>query len=103
MPPRRPAGGGAGRADLLRPTVTAAAPLLASQDVLGIERTADLMSTLLGAQVSTGFISCCLTRLDTALTTAGFEPALKTALVAQDVLSTDETPAPLTDAATREP
>ena len=85
------------------PNVTAAATLLASQDVLSIERTADLMSTLLGAQVSTGFISCCLTRLDDALTTAGFEPALKTALVAQDVLGTDETPAPLTDAATREP
>jgi transposase len=85
------------------PNVTAAATLLASQDVLSIERTADLMSTLLGAPVSTGFISCCLTRLDDALTTAGFEPALKTALIAQDVLGTDETPAPLTDAATREP
>ena len=85
------------------PNVTAAATLLASQDVLSIERTADLMSTLLGAQVSTGFISCCLTRLDDALTTAGFEPALKTALIEQDVLGTDETPAPLTDAATREP
>ena len=85
------------------PNVTAAATLLASQDVLSIERTADLMSTLLGAPVSTGFISCCLTRLDDALTTAGFEPALKTALIAQEVLGTDETPAPLTDAATREP
>jgi transposase len=55
------------------PNVTAAATLLASQDVLGIERTTDLMSTLLGAVVSTGFISSCLTRLDDALTTAGFE------------------------------
>ena len=82
------------------PNVTAAATLLASQDVLGIERTADLMSTLLGVAVSTGFISCCLTRLDDALTTAGFEQALKTALGAQDVLGTDETPAPLTTAAT---
>ena len=62
------------------PNVTAAATLLASQDVLGIERTADLMSALLGVAVSTGFISCCLTRLDDALTTAGFEQALKTAL-----------------------
>jgi transposase len=81
------------------PNVTAAATLLASQDVLGIERTADLMSALLGVAVSTGFISCCLTRLDTALTTAGFEQALKTALGEQEVLGTDETPAPLTDAA----
>jgi hypothetical protein len=81
------------------PNVTAAATLLASQDVLGIERTADLMSALLGVAVSTGFTSSCLTRLDDALTTAGFEPALKTALGAQDVLGTDETPAPLTTAA----
>ena len=78
------------------PNVTAAATLLASQDVLGIERTADLMSTLLGVAVSTGFISSCLTRLDDALTTAGFEETLKAALRAQDVLGTDETPAPLT-------
>ena len=82
------------------PNVTAAATLLASQDVLGIERTADLMSTLLGVAVSTGFISSCLTRLDDALTTAGFEETLKAALRAQDVLGTDETPAPLTAAAT---
>jgi len=85
------------------PNVSAAATLLASQDVLSIERTTDLMSTLLGAEVSTGFVSCCLTRMDDALTTAGFEPALKTALLAQQVLGTDETPAPLTDTATREP
>jgi len=85
------------------PNVTAAATLLASQDVLSIERTADLMSTLLGAPVSTGFVSTCLTRLDDALTTAGFEPALKTALGGQDVLGTDETPAPLTTAAISEP
>ena len=78
------------------PNVTAAATLLASQDVLGIERTADLMSALLGVAVSTGFISSCLTRLDDALTTAGFEETLTTALHAQDVLGTDETPAPLT-------
>ena len=85
------------------PNVTAAATLLASQDVLGIERTADLMSTLLGVAVSTGFISSCLTRLDDALTTAGFEEALKAALRAQDVLGTDETPAPLTTAAGSDP
>jgi hypothetical protein len=82
------------------PNVTATAALLAGQDVLGIERTADLMSALLGVVVSTGFISSCLTRLDDALSSAGFEQALKTALGAQDVLGTDETPAPLTTAAT---
>jgi transposase len=81
------------------PNVTAAATLLASQDVLGIERTADLMSALLGAEVSTGFVSSCLTRLDDALAAAGFEEALKAALAEQEVLGTDETPAPLTNAA----
>ena len=85
------------------PNATAAATLLASQDVLGIERTADLMSALLGVEVSTGFVSSCLTRLDTALTAAGLEEALKAALREQEVLGTDETPAPLTGAAGNEP
>lgn len=78
------------------PQVAAAAAWLASQDVIGIERAADMMAALLGAPVSTGFVSSCLARLDTALTTAGFEDELKGALREQDVLGTDETPAPLT-------
>jgi transposase len=48
---------------------------------------------------STGFVSRCLVRLDAALAAAGFEDALKDALRAADVLGTDETPAPLTAAA----
>jgi len=82
------------------PNVTAAATLLASTDVIGIERAADLMDALLGAPVSTGFASRCLARLDGALISAGFEDALKDALRAADVPITDETPAPLTTAAT---
>ena len=82
------------------PNVTDAATLLASTDVIGIERAADLMSALLKAPVSAGFVSRCLVRLDAALTAAGFEDALKDALRAADVLGTDETPAPLTTAAT---
>ena len=78
------------------PNVIAAATFLASTDVLGLERTADLMSALLGTPVSTGFISRCLVRLDNALRKAGFEDALKTALSSADVLGTDESPAPLT-------
>ena len=78
------------------PHVGAATAWLASQDVIGIERAADMMAALLGAPVSTGFVSSCLARLDTALTTAGFEEELKAALREQDVLGTDETPAPLT-------
>lgn len=85
------------------PNVTAAATLLASTDVIGVERAAELMSALLGAGVSTGFVSSCLVRLDDALITSGFEDALKEALAAADVLGTDETPAPLTAAATGEP
>jgi transposase len=82
------------------PNVVAAATLLASTDVIGVERAADLMGALLKAPVSTGFVSRCLVRLDAALTAAGFEDALKDALRASDVLGTDETPAPLTTAAT---
>ena len=82
------------------PNIAAAATLLASQDVIGIERTADLMSALPGVEVSTGFISSCPARLDAALTTAEFEDALKVALREADVLGTDETPAPLTGEAT---
>ena len=81
------------------PNVTDAATLLASTDVIGIERAADLMGALLKAPVSTGFVSRCLIRLDAALIAAGFEDALKSALRAADVLGTDETPAPLTGAA----
>jgi glyceraldehyde-3-phosphate dehydrogenase/erythrose-4-phosphate dehydrogenase len=82
------------------PDVVAAATLLASTDVIGIERAADLTGALLKAPVSTGFVSRCLVRLDAALTAAGFEDALKDALRASGVLGTDETPAPLTTTAT---
>jgi transposase len=80
------------------PNVVDAATLLASTDVIGVERAADLMGALLKAPVSTGFVSRCLVRLDAALITAGFEDAPKDALRAADMLGTDETPAPLTSA-----
>jgi len=82
------------------PNVVTAATLLASTDVIGLERAADLMGALLKAPVSTGFVSRCLARLDAALTAAGFEDALKDALRAAEVVGTDETPAPLTTTAT---
>ena len=81
------------------PNVVNAATLLASTDVIGIERAADLMGALFKAPVSTGFVSRCLVRLDAALIAAGFEDALKDGLKAAEVLGTDETPAPLTTAA----
>jgi transposase len=46
------------------PNVTDAATLLASMDVIGVERAADLMGALLKAPVSTGFVSRCLVRLE---------------------------------------
>jgi len=61
------------------PGVTGAATLLASTDVIGVERAADLMGALFKAPVSTGFVSRCLVRLDAALIAAGFEGALKDA------------------------
>jgi hypothetical protein len=78
------------------PQVSAAATWLAAQDVIGVERAADMMSMLLGADVSSGFVSACLARLDAALATAGFEEELKAALGEADVLGADEAPAPLT-------
>ena len=84
------------------PNVTGAATLLASTDVIGAERAADLMGALLKAPVSTGSVSRCLVRLDAALTAAGFEDALKDALRASEVPGTDETPAPLATAAASE-
>ena len=63
---RGPDAGRPRRPGLLRADVVGAATLLASQDVIGLERTADLMSALLGVEVSTGFISSCLARLDEA-------------------------------------
>src|SRR5256714_1395841 len=98
--PARPPPGVTGGPVCYGPNVTGAATLLASTDVIGIERAADLMGALLKAPVSTGFVSRCLVRLDAALITAGFEDALKGALRMADVLGTDETPAPLTTAAT---
>jgi transposase len=49
------------------PNVTDAATLLASTDVIGAGRAADLMATLLKAPVSAAFVSRCLVRLDVAL------------------------------------
>ena len=82
------------------PNVVAAATLPASTGVIGIERAADLTGALLSAPVSAGFISRCLARLGAALIAAGFEGALRDALRTAGVSGTDETPAPLTTAAT---
>ena len=78
------------------PAVSAAPVRPVPRDVIGLERAAEMMSALSGAPVSTGFIPSCPARPDTALTTAGFEEELKAALREQEVLGTEETPAPPT-------
>jgi len=65
------------------PGVVAAATLLASTDVIGIERAADLMGALLKAPVSAGFVSRCLVRLDAALTREGLRPEERVHVLAQ--------------------
>ena len=84
------------------PNIAAAATLLGSCDVIGLERTTQLLGDLLGVNVSTGYVSACLARLDKALDQGGFEQALKDALHEATVLGTDETPATLTTTATSE-
>jgi hypothetical protein len=68
-PPRRRRPGVRGGQACYGPNATAPATLLASTDVIGIERAAELMSALLGVSVSTGFVSSCRVRLDDALDT----------------------------------
>jgi hypothetical protein len=68
-PPRRRRPGVRGRPACYGPNATAPATLLASTDVIGSERTAELMSALLGVSASTGFVSSCQVRLDDALDT----------------------------------
>ena len=84
------------------PNIAATATLLASCDVISVERAAELMSDLLGVEVSTGYVSSCLVRLDGALEKAGFEEVVKERLRGAGVVGTDETPASLTTKATRQ-
>jgi transposase len=77
------------------PGVNAAAILLASEGNVPVERTAMLMSALLGAPVSAGFVARAHERLARKLEAAGFDEAMKAALRGEDVLCADETPVSL--------
>jgi hypothetical protein len=77
------------------PGVNAVAVLLASEGNGPAERTAMLMSALLGAPVSAGFVARAHERLAGRLEAAGFDEAMKAALRAEPVLCADETPANL--------
>ncbi len=74
------------------PGINAAAILLGSEGNVPAERTAMLMSALLGAPVSAGFVARAHERLAGRLEAAGFGEAMKTALRAEEVLCADETP-----------
>jgi len=74
------------------PNVNAAAILLASQGNLPVEATAGLMTALLGAPVSAGFVARAHERFADGLARAGFDEAMIAALRAEDVLCADETP-----------
>ncbi len=74
------------------PNVNAAAILLNSEGNVPVERTAMLMSALLGAAVSAGFVARAHQRLAQRLDAAGFDAAMKAALRAEQVLCGDETP-----------
>lgn len=77
------------------PGVNAAAVLLGSEGNVPAERTAMLMSALLGAPVSAGFVARAHSRLAGRLEAAGFDAAMKAALRAEQVLCADETPVSL--------
>jgi len=74
------------------PNVNAAAVLLGSEGNVPTERTARLMSALLGAPVSAGFVARAHERLAQRLDAAGFDAAMKAALRAEPALCADETP-----------
>ena len=74
------------------PNVNAAAVLLGSEGNVPVERTAMLMSALLGVPVSAGFVARAHQRLAHRLDAAGFDAAMKAALGAEPVLCADETP-----------
>ncbi len=77
------------------PNVNAAAVLVGSEGNVPVERTAMLMSALLGAPVSAGFVARAHERLAHRLDAAGFDAAMKAALGAEPVVCADETPVSL--------
>jgi transposase len=74
------------------PNLNAAAVLLGSEGNVPVERAAMLVSSLLGVEVSPGFVARAHARLAERLDAAGFDEAMKDALRAEDVLCGDESP-----------
>jgi transposase len=74
------------------PNLNAAAIILGSEGNVPVERTAMLIHSLLGVQVSTGFVARAAERLADTLGRAGFDEAMKAALRGETVLCGDESP-----------
>jgi hypothetical protein len=74
------------------PNLNGAAIVLGSEGNVPVERTAMLIHTLLGVEVSAGFVARATQRLADTLDTAGFDEAMKAALRGEHVLCGDESP-----------
>jgi hypothetical protein len=74
------------------PNANAAAILLSSAGNVPVERTAMLMAALLSSPVSSGFVARAHGRFAERLEAAGFDDAMRSALVGEPVLCGDETP-----------
>ena len=84
------------------PVLNAAAVVLTSFGNVPTERAAALVEMLLGQKVSAGFVDRANARLAQKLTDAGFVEALKAALLAEPVLTADESPVEVVTPATDE-
>ena len=74
------------------PNLNAAAIVLGSEGNVPVQRSAMLIHTLLGVQVSAGFVARAAERLADKLHAAGFDEAMNAALRGEDVLCGDESP-----------
>jgi transposase len=84
------------------PVLNAAAVALTSFGNVPTERAAMLVRMLFGQSVSAGFVDRANARLAQALTRAGFVEAMKAALLAEPVLTADESPVEVVRPATDE-
>ena len=84
------------------PVLNAGAVALTSFGNVPTERAATLVAMLLGQRVSAGFVDRANARLAQALTKAGFVDALKAALLAEPVLTADESPVEVVNPASGE-
>ena len=84
------------------PALNAAAVALSSFGNVPTERAATLVRMLFGQSVSAGFVDRANARLAQALTEAGFAEAMKAALLAEPVLTADESPVEVVTPATDE-